>query len=352
MRLERYIGDDKRRTDMKVVQMGLGPVGIAIAQLAASRPSLEFAGAFDPRPDLAGRDLGEIIGPGARGRRVSRSLEELLGAVRPDVVFHATSSFLADVSGQLEAALDSGASVVSTCEELAYPFHRHPELARDLDAHALARRTVLLGTGVNPGFVMDKLVLTLLGACRTVEHVHVERVVDASKRREPLQRKIGAGISPEEFEARARSGRFGHIGLPESAHMIADVLGLGPERTLDESLTPAIAAREVTTPYLTVPSGRVAGIVQSVRVTAAGKERVRLDLRMAVDARDAFDAITIEGTPGLRMRIDQGIHGDVGTAAVVVNAAGGVRGLAPGLRTMGDVPLRGFDLVDSINAHR
>jgi 4-hydroxy-tetrahydrodipicolinate reductase len=155
-----------------------------------------------------------------------------------------------------------------------------------------------------------------------------------------LQRKIGAGLGRDEFDALARTGRFGHVGLPESAHLLADVLGLPRERELCEKLRPVIAQDEVRTPYLTVAPGRVAGIDQSTRVTVGGEERLSLHLRMYVGATDARDAISVTGTPPLEMTLAGGVQGDVGTAAVTVHAALATRELAPGLRTMLDVPLR------------
>jgi len=361
---------------LKVVQVGLGPVGIAIARLVAGRPGLRLVGGVDPAPGLAGRGLAEILGIEVKGAPVTSALEQALEHLRPDLVLHATGSFLGDIADQLRAPLERGVSVVSTCEELAYPFYRHPALARELDDLALSRGAVLLGTGVNPGFVMDKLALTLLGACRSARRVRVLRVVDASTRREPLQRKIGAGLSTTEFEEKRRTGRFGHIGLAESAHMLADAMGVPPaqsadvtrdpservrpaplpagageraparlpaapgERVLTESFEPHVAEDLVVTPFVRVEAGRVAGIEQSAVITSSGAERVRLELRMYVGARNPIDAVSIEGEPPIEATIAGGVHGDEGTAAVVVNAAGLVRSLHPGLRTMLDVPLR------------
>jgi hypothetical protein len=325
--------------------MGLGPVGLALARLTLERPALRLVGAVDPRPELSGRDLGELWGGPRVGVAVSSNARILLGSRAADIVVHATGSYLADVEAQLKTALAAGAAVVSTCEELSYPFYRHPAIARRLDALARRRGVALLGAGVNPGFVMDKLAVTLLGACRAARSVSVRRIVDASKRREPLQRKIGAGITVAEFEARRRSGRIGHVGLPESAHMIADAMGVPRERTLKDTLEPVIAQDRIVTRFLEVEPGRVAGIAQIATIESAGVLRVRLEIRMYVGAEGSTDTIAIDGMPAFTAAIEGGIHGDEGTAAVIVNCAELLPALAPGLRTMLDVPLRGSGLL-------
>ena len=187
---------------------------------------------------------------------------------------------------------------------------------------------------------MDKLVVTLLGACRSVRRVRVKRIVNASTRRAPLQRKIGAGLTRASFEERRRTGRFGHIGLLESAHMIADVLGVPAGRLVDEALRPRLAAAPVVTDFLRVETGQVAGIEQRVAISFGGVAFVTLELEMYVGAENPRDTITIDGDPPIEMALSGGIHGDVGTAAVLVNAAGSLRLLKPGLRTMLDVPIR------------
>jgi 4-hydroxy-tetrahydrodipicolinate reductase len=321
--------------------MGLGPVGTSLARLILERPALRLVGAIDPRPDLAGRDLGTLLGGSRLGVVVGADARAVLAKAAPQVVVHATGSYLADVEPQLRTALRAGAGAVSTCEELSYPFYRHPALARSLDALARRHGVALLGTGVNPGFVMDKLAVTLLGACRAARSVRVHRVVDAAKRREPLQRKIGAGISREAFDERRRAGTIGHVGLPESAHMVADAMGLPSQRVLQVTLEPVLAKTHVVTAFLEVQPGRVAGIAQTAVVVVDGQERVRLELEMYVGAPGTVDAIAIDGRPAIEASIAGGIHGDEGTAAVIVNCAELLPSLAPGLRTMLDVPLRG-----------
>ncbi len=324
---------------LRVVQAGLGSIGQAIAVRAQRDAGLALVGAADPNPELAGRDLGELIGVGKLDLEVGSELDPLLETVRPDLVLHATGSFLEEVRTQFLPILDRGLSVISTCEELAYPFYRHPALAQELDRTAKKNGAVLLGSGVNPGFVMDKLVVTLLAACESVRSVRVLRVLNAATRRGAFQRKIGAGLSREEFEDLRRGGRMGHVGLAESAHMLADAMGLDTERRLNEALDPVLSEERISTDHVVVEPGRVAGIHQTATLTIGGEERVHMELEMYVGAQRPRDAAFINGSPGMELEITSGVPGDAGTVSVVISCAHLVAGLQPGLRTMLDVPL-------------
>ena len=324
---------------VRVVQMGLGPIGRGIAARVRREPGIDLVGAVDPDPRFAGRDLGEVLGEGSLGIQVVAGIEQLPQSAEPVLVLHATGSFLEEVADQLKQLVGRGLSVVSTCEELAYPYYRHPVLARELDAAASSAGAVLLGSGVNPGFVMDKFVVTLMAACETVRAVRVVRVVDAATRRGPFQKKIGAGMSRGAFEQANKGGRMGHIGLAESAHMLADAMGVSRQRRLERELRPVIAEQPVSTDHVSVEPGQVAGVHEEIVLQAGGAERVRMELDMFVGAKDPRDAVVIEGTPRLEVEIGSGVAGDEGTVAVVVSCVPLVASLAPGLRTMLDVPL-------------
>ena len=327
----------KIHTPIRVVQVGLGPIGQAVACLAARHPALALVGGTDLDPDRIGRDLGEVLGLTPLGAPVESSISALLDRARPDLVLHTTGSFLEEVRGQILDCLEGGASVVSTCEELSYPFYRHPVLANELNERAVKQGVVLLGTGVNPGFVMDKLVVALMSACSRVDRVRVLRVVDAAKRRRPFQHKVGVGLTLEEFETRRKAGGMGHIGLVESAHLLADVMGVSSRRKIREQIRARVAqepVRDVLEP------GQVAGTHQVLVLEEEGEERVELELVMEAGAEDPRDAVTIHGLPSLEMKLAGGVPGDEATAAVTLNYALSVPELACGLRTVLDVPLR------------
>ncbi|MFN3428749.1 MAG: dihydrodipicolinate reductase [Candidatus Sericytochromatia bacterium] len=324
---------------MRIIQYGLGPIGAAITRLLATKPHAVILGAIDLDPAKVGQDLGRVTGLGHElGVLVSNQADAVL-ALEADVVVHCTGSYLHDVKDQLVACLTAGHNVVSTCEELAYPFRKHPALSAQLDSLARRHGVTLHGTGVNPGFVMDKLPLTLSAVCQQVRHVSVTRVVDAARRRGPLQRKVGAGMARAEFDEAVAAGRIKHHGLPESAAMLAHCLGFQVDE-IAEVIEPILARSPVTTEHVAVSTGQVAGVRQVCRALTRGDEKVVLELQMYVGAKDPADTIVVSGQPDLTLTIPGGTHGDVATAAAVANALGLVVAAPAGLRTVADLPVR------------
>ena len=317
----------------RTIHYGLGPIGLAVLRLAAAKERVRPVAAIDIAPEIAGRDAGEVAGlDQPLGITVSSDADAAL-ATEAGVVLHCTGSYLDAVQPQLLAAVRAGKHVVSTCEELSYPWDRHPQLSAELDREAKAHGVTVLGTGVNPGFVMDALVLALSGVCRQITHVTAVRVVDVSTRRVQLQRKVGAGLPLDEFQRRVAERRIRHVGLEESARLIAHGLGWNLERA-EETIEPAVA-----------PDGAAAGVHQVARGWIDGREVLRLDLEISKGARDPRDQIIIEGSPPLNVVVRDGVQGDVATAAIVINAIPVVVDAPPGLLTMADVPLiAGFDV--------
>ncbi|HVB98935.1 MAG TPA: dihydrodipicolinate reductase [Candidatus Dormibacteraeota bacterium] len=323
---------------IRVVQYGVGPIGAAIVRLMRQKQALVIAGAIDKDPEKVGRDLGEVVGAedAPWGVTVSADPAEVLSHPT-DVVVHTTSSFLVDVAGQLMECLEAGACVVSACEELSYPFRKHPELAAKLDEAAKESGVTLLGTGVNPGFVMDKLMLGLSAASQRVDHAKAVRIVDVSLRRLPLQKKVGVGLTVEEFQREVDAGSVKHVGLPESVAMLSDGLGLDVD-TITETIEPVIATEPFRGEFIEVQTGQVSGIHQIARGMAHGEERVYLELNMYVGAADPSDTIQLSGEPNLRMVIPGGTHGDTATASIAVNAIPALLAAPAGLRTARDLP--------------
>jgi 2,4-diaminopentanoate dehydrogenase len=327
---------------IRAIQFGVGPIGASIVRLMREKHAIEICGAIDSDPEKVGRDLGEVVGASDApwGVKISGDAGEVLEQ-SADVVIHSTSSSLPKVMDQLLACLEAEACIVSTCEELAYPYRTYPELAARLDAAAKDWGVALVGTGVNPGFVMDKLVITLAAVSQRIDHAKALRIVDASKRRLPLQKKIGAGMSVDAFRAQVQTGVIKHVGLPESVAMIADSFNL-PVDEITESIEPKIAADRVQTEFLTVEPGQAAGVHQIARGLSAGKELIYLELQMYVGAKDPADTITLTGHPNISLTIPGGSHGDIATASVVVNSIPVILDAPAGLRTARDLPIAFF----------
>jgi hypothetical protein len=325
---------------IRAIQYGVGPIGASIARLMREKQAIEIIGAIDTDPAKIGRDLGEVIGAtdAPWGVTISADAKEVLEQ-NADVVIHSTSSSLVKVMDQLLACLAAESCIVSTCEELSYPFRTHADLAATLDAAAKEWGVALVGTGVNPGFVMDKLVVTLAAVAQRIEHAKALRIVDASTRRLPLQKKIGAGMTVEEFREQVKAGVIKHVGLPESVAMVADSLNF-PVEQITETIEPKVAAERVETEYLTVEPGQAAGVHQISRgLSKDGKELVYLELQMYVGAKDPADTLTLTGHPNIRLTIPGGSPGDIATASVVVNSIPAILDAPAGLRTARDLPI-------------
>ena len=324
---------------IRAIQYGIGPIGASIVKLLREKESIDLVGAIDTDPAKVGRDLGEVVGaPDAPwGVKVSGDAKGVLEQ-SADVVMHTTSSSLTKVMEQLLACLDVGSCVVSTCEELSYPFRTYPELAAKLDSAAKESGVALVGTGINPGFVMDKLLVTLAAVSQRIEHASAIRIVDASKRRLPLQKKIGAGMSVDEFRAKVKEGTIKHVGLPESVAMVADSLGLRVDE-ITETIEPKVALERVETEFLSVEPGQAAGVHQIARGLSEGRELIYMELQMYVGATDPADKVELKGHPNIGLVIPGGSHGDIATASVAVNSIPVLLEAPSGLRTSRDLPI-------------
>jgi len=308
-----------RRRKVKVVLYGLGPIGIATGRVAASVEDFEIVGAVDIDPAKVGKDLGRMLRAGVSGVRVTDDAKALLKRTKPDVVLHCTASHIPQIEEQLREIILAGAHVVSSSEELSWPSLQGGAAVKRLDALAKKKGVTVFGTGVNPGFVMDVLPLNLTSVCIRVDHVRVTRIVDAATRREPLQRKVGAGMTRAAFEKEVAEGRMGHVGLPESVAMLAAGCGFEIDK-IEEEILPVMARAAISTQYFSIKRGRVCGIRQTARGLKGRKELIYARLEMYIGAKKPGDSVEIKGVPDMRLEIPGGTAGDLATPAAVVNA--------------------------------
>ena len=323
------------QSDIPVLLMGFGEIGRSIARAALARPELRIVGAVDPHPSCVGRPLSELLGVAAPEVRVVEDLADAIAQAKGGVLLQATQSRFDEVRPDLEVAVRAGVSVVSTCEELAWPWLNHRDAAGALDRLCHEMNVAVLGTGVNPGFVLDRLPALLAQVTGPVRHVHGVRVVDLARRRTALQRKAGVGLAEEAFREAAEKGDIGHVGLAESAAMVAEGCVGVDEYEVDEDIVPLVAEEDAGA----LRRGAVAGLHHVARVFAeGGREIVRLELTLAIGAEDPRDEVVLDADPPVHVLVRGGIAGDAATAHAVVNAAPAVLDLR-GIVSVLDLPV-------------
>ena len=326
----------------KVMIMGLGPIGAGVTRQLAARKNFKIVSAVDIDPAKAGKDLGAVVGLGKRtGIKVGTDPAAAIRKTRPQVAVLCTSSALKKVWPQVEAVLKLKVPIVSTTEELSYPWFSNRALAKKIDAAAKKAKVAVVGTGVNPGFAMDALPLTLTAICERVDSVRVDRIQDARIRRLPFQQKIGSGLTPEQFAEKVKAFTVRHVGLTESVAMIADGLGWKLDRITDE-IQPRIAGAPVESQFLKVEAGRVCGIVQDGVGYVKGKPVITLHMEAYLGAPETYDSVQIEGSPNLHVKAIGGYHGDVATTSITVNTIPKALAASPGLHTMQTLALPSF----------
>ena len=318
---------------------GLGPIGAAVARQIASRKGFQIVGAVDIDRAKVGLDLGEVIGLDKKLRvRITNDAVGAIKSGKPDVAVLCTSSSLKKVMPQIEAVLKKKVAIVSTTEELSYPVGKNRALAKTIDALAKKHKVAVVGTGVNPGFAMDALPITLTGICERVDSIRIDRIQDARSRRLPFQQKIGSGLNKEQFAQRVKDGSVRHVGLAESVQMIADAMGWKLDKVTDE-IQPKIADRPVESELIAVDPGYVCGIIQDGIGYVKAKPVITLHMEAYLGAPESYDAVTVEGNPRITQKISGGLHGDIATASITVNSIPKILRVTPGLRTMADMPI-------------
>ena len=327
---------------IRVLMYGLGPIGAAVARQIASRKGFQIVGAVDIDRAKIGLDLGQVIGLDKKLRvRVTNDAVGAIKSGKPDVAVLCTSSSLKSVMPQIETVLKKKVAIVSTTEELSYPVGKNRALAKKIDALAKKAKVAVVGTGVNPGFAMDALPITLTGICERVDSIRVDRIQDARTRRLPFQQKIGSGLNSQQFAQKVKDGSVRHVGLAESVTMIADAFGWKLDKVTDD-IQPKIADQAVESELIAVDPGYVCGIVQDGIGYVKGKPVITLHMEAYLGAPESYDAVTVEGNPRITQKIAGGLHGDIATASITVNSIPKILRVSPGLRTMADMPIPGW----------
>ncbi len=329
---------------IRVVQWGFGAMGSGMVKLMLEKEGIEVVGVIERREEIVGKDVGEVLNLGKNvGVKIYASPDEILDKDKVDVCLHAIHSFTKNVFDSLKTVLEKGINVITIAEEMACPQAQEPELARQLNELAVKNGVTLLGTGVNPGFVLDQLIINLSGACLNVKRIEASRINDLSPFGKTVMETQGVGSTPEEFEAGLKDGSIvGHIGFPESIKMISDAIGLEVDN-IEETREPIISNTERETPVVKVKPGMVAGCRHIGIGYRKGEEVIKLihpqQIHPGTENVETGDYIKIIGDPEINMSISPEIPGGKGTMAAAVNMIPIVLKASPGLKRMSDLPI-------------
>ncbi|MDN5300654.1 MAG: 2,4-diaminopentanoate dehydrogenase [Thermoanaerobacteraceae bacterium] len=329
--------------NLKIIVWGLGAMGGGMAKMVLQKQGMEIAGAIASRPEKSGKDLAEVLNlSGRTGVIVSGDADEVLKK-EADIVLLSTSSFTKEVFPQIKKAIESGKNVITIAEEMAYPAYGEPKLAESIDSIAREHGVTVLGTGINPGFVLDTLIIALSGVCIDVKKITARRINDLSPFGTTVMRTQGVGTTVEEFKKGLEDGSIvGHIGFNESITMISEALGLEVDE-IRQTREPIVSKTHRQTPYVKVEPGMVAGCRHIGIGLRKGEPVIILEhpqqIRPEAENVETGDYINIEGTPNINLAIKPEIPGGLGTIAIAVNMIPQVVNARPGLVTMKDLPV-------------
>lgn len=334
-----------RKENVKVIMWGLGAMGQGMAKTLLDKKGVDIVGGIDIG-DKLGKSIYDLLDVerGDRKDVIIGTPEEVITEKAADVVLIATDSFTRKAFDKIKYCLERKINVISTAEEMSYPQAQEPELAKELDRIARENGVTVLGTGINPGLIMDLLVVVLTGACTNVEHIKAERVNSLSPFGVTVMEEQGVGISVDEFNKRVEDGSLaGHVGFAESVNMIADAIGWKLSKPVEQTMEPIVSSVYRKAPNAEVKSGDVAGC----NMMGYGYVNDELKIEMVhpqqvepqVEGISTGDYITIKGTPNINMSIKPEVPGGIGTIAMCVNMIPHVINAHPGLKTMIDLPV-------------
>jgi hypothetical protein len=332
--------------NIKVVIWGFGAMGKGMADMLVTKKGVTITGICDLHPDMIGNSAFKFM-ESKQGTHpevlVSNDIESLLDRNNCDVVLLATDSYTKKAFPKMKMILEKGINVISTAEEMAYPKAQEPELAEQLNNIARENNVTVLGTGINPGFIMDLLVVALTGVMSDVTHIEANRVNSLSPFGPAVMEEQGVGITVDEFNHGVETDTLaGHVGFSESILMIADAIGVKLDK-FEQQMKPIVTNIDRKSKYGEALKGNVAGVNMTGQGIIDNKVFINMkhpqQIEPEMEGTHTGDYITIKGTPDVNMAITPEIDGGIGTIAMCVNMIPHVLNSKPGLKTMIDLPV-------------
>lgn len=336
-----------RQENVKVIIWGFGSMGSGMAKMLLKKEGIDIVGVIDGWDKLVGRGIFDILGVSPEGKEdvVVTHVDNKADVIKPgaaDVVLLATDSFTGKAFEKMKFILEQKLNCITTAEQMAYPQAQEPELAKQLDEIAKENGVSVLGTGINPGLIMDYLVLVLSGACEEVDHITAKRINSLSPFGPAVMEEQGVGFTVDKFKDLDSKGELaGHVGFEESIQMMADAIGWELEgvRTSKEAIVSSVYRKA---PYAEVQAGDVAGVNMLGFGTVDGEDKIEMvhpqQVEPQLEGVDTGDYIILKGEPNISMAITPEVPGGIGTIAMIVNSIPNIINATPGLKTMIDLP--------------
>jgi hypothetical protein len=249
---------------IRVIQWATGAVGAAQLREVIDHPDFELVGLFVYSPDKVGVDAGELVGRPATGVLATNDKQAIL-ALEADVVLHAASKGFAvnTNTDDIVALLASGKSVITTTSYGHLPTFGAEACAR-IEAACKTAGVRFHAAGEHPGFMFERLAVSLTGLSQRVDKITVQEFVDCSGIPEPAMmiELMGMGKDPVEISPNSAMFRAVSVQYEQSLAATADALGL----TIDEirpEIRTATVGHDVEVAAGVLPAGTVVGQILS-----------------------------------------------------------------------------------------
>lgn len=332
--------------NVKVAIWGFGAMGSGIAKVLLRKKGVDIVGVCDIHPERVNRSIYDILGVEKNGCPdvvVCSEIEKVVHDANCDICVLATDSFTRKAFDKIKYVVGQKVNVISTAEEMSYPKAQEPELAAEIDRLAKANGVSVLGTGINPGLMMDLLAICLTGCMTDVESVTCRRVNSLSPFGPAVMEEQGVGLTVDAFNKGVADGTLaGHVGFAESVGMIAEALGWKVDK-FEQQMKPIVTSVDRKSPYGFAAAGDVAGVNMTGQGYVDGEVKIDMihpqQIEPEMEGTHTGDYIVLKGTPEVNMAIKPEVDGGIGTIAMVVNMIPHVINARPGLKTMLDLPV-------------
>ncbi|MGE4572031.1 MAG: 2,4-diaminopentanoate dehydrogenase [Candidatus Izemoplasmatales bacterium] len=335
-----------KKEKVKIVIWGFGAMGSGMAKMILKKQGFDIVGICDLYDKIVGKSMFEVLNLENNQDHdviISNDIDDILTNQKPDLVLLATDSFTKGAYPKIKKIIEHGVNVISTAEEMSYPLANQPELAKEMDELAKKNKVTVLGTGVNPGMMMDLLAVCMSGVMEEVDDMEISRINSLSPFGKTVMEEQGVGLSVEEFNDKLNKGQMaGHVGFKESVYMIAHALGLEIDH-FEQSMKAIVTDIDRKSPYGFAKKGDVCGVEMSAKAILNNGKVIHMYHPQQIEPEmvgvSTGDYIKIKGKPAINLANSPEVEGGIGTISICVNMIPQVLNAHPGLKTMIDLPV-------------